>query len=449
MTTFNPNDYQKFEYLSYDLNYSTGELLLRYRISGKATPIDFTETLHFPISQYNDGNNQVVDALARLVFLAAGISYYKVAAPRFIHIFTPITAEERDFLIELYRNGLTEFAYVNNLPQSLNPQLKVDHLITPNPQALQHIENLQPLVPVGGGKDSIVTIEALRSSGFAPTLFSVNSYAPIERTVERSHLPHIIVRRALSAELIYINETGALNGHVPVTVLNSLIALLAAVLSGYKVVVFSNERSASEGNTVWQGIEVNHQWSKGIVFEKQLQYLLKQVVSPDLQYFSLLRPFSELRIARQFAKLTQYHDVFTSCNHAFYLDPDKRRNWCGHCDKCRFVFLMLAPYLSRQNLVKIWDKDLLADGAQLGGFRELLGISGHKPLECVGEIEESRLALMLLSQSDEWKEEPMVKTLLSDLPVDALPTSHQQQEVFATGEHMVPSKFYAALAEIK
>jgi hypothetical protein len=230
--------------------------------------------------------------------------------------------------------------------------------------------------------------------------------------------------------------------------INSILALLAATMNGLSTVIFSNERSASVGNLMWNDIDVNHQWAKSIEAEKLLQDTLAGVVSPSLTYFSLLRPLSELRIARQFATLEQYHDIFTSCNRAFHLDPSKRRIWCGECDKCRFVFLVLAPYLSAPQLEAIWHKNMFEDGEQLAGFRELLGIEGHKPLECVGEIAESRLALVMAAQKDDWKHTALVPVLLNDLPKDSLPTPEQEREIFETGEHLIPESYLSALAQI-
>jgi hypothetical protein len=303
-------------------------------------------------------------------------------------------------------------------------------------------------VAVGGGKDSIVSIEALRAAGFEPTLFSVNSYTPITNTVERAGLPYLKVGRQIDSSIGDLNAQGAFNGHVPITMINSLLGLLAAVMNGLTTVIFSNERSASVGNLTWHGIDVNHQWAKSIEAEKLLQETLATVVSPSVTYFSLLRPLSELRIARQFATLEQYHDIFTSCNRAFHLDPSKRRIWCGECDKCRFVFLVLAPYMSVAQLEAIWHKNMFNDGEQLAGFRELLGIEGHKPLECVGEVAECRLALELAAEKDEWKNTDLVPVLLRDIPADAMPTPEQKEEIFSTAEHLIPDTYLSALDQI-
>jgi hypothetical protein len=443
MSRFNPQAFTTFEYTNYSFDRDTGVIRLTYTLLGDTEPVRFTEEVTVPIGADSSAIG-IAERLVRLLFLAAGVSYYKAAIPPEISIKTQITHIERDFLVAILEEGLTEFAYVNNVPQALRPHIKVEKYYEAQPLSLLVAEDAPPLVPVGGGKDSVVTIEALRSIGITPLLFSVNGYEPIQNTVKRSGLEYVQAHRHIDPQLMDFNKNGAYNGHVPVTAINSLIALIAAVTLGSKTVIFSNERSASAGNTIWQGIEVNHQWSKSGMFEYLLQQILAKNVSPDLEYFSLLRPFSELRIARKFAELTEYHSVFTSCNRAFHIDKTKREIWCGHCDKCRFVFLILAPYLSKTELVAIFRKNLFEDGEQLGGFRELLGISGHKPLECIGEITESRVALVLASKKNDWRESVIVRLLLAELPEDMLPTVEQEKEVFAAAESFVPDAYRGA-----
>lgn len=449
MSAFDSESIQTLEISGYDFDPESGHLQLRYALLGAGVPLTFTERVRFPVGAADVQTLEVAERLVRLLLLAASTSYYKIAAPPRVVIGVPVAEQERHFLSVLIRHGMTEFAYVNNLPQALSPTIEALDIIPAEPVALPVIDEQHLLVPVGGGKDSTVTFEALRAAGFQPTLFAVDSYQPITATVERSGLPYLEAERTIDPQLIELNQHGARNGHVPITIIKSLISLLVAVMNNKSVVVMSNERSASEGNVRWRGIDVNHQWNKGMEAEKLMRDTLRAVVSPSLEYFSLLRPLSELRIARQFATLTQYHDVFTSCNRAFHIDPSRRRIWCGQCDKCRFVFLILAPYMSTEQLEAIWHKNMFDDGEQLAGFRELLGIEGHKPLECVGEIAESRLALELAAQKNDWKHTALVPILLHDIPPEAMPTSAQKEEIFATGEHFIPDDFLAALDQIE
>lgn len=450
MSDFVRESIKTFELSGYDFDGESGVLQMHYALlRDGAEPITFTERASIPANNSDPQVLQVADRLARLLFLAASVSYYKTAAPHHVVVAVPITQAEKHFLTEVIRRGLTEFAYVNNMPAALTPTIEAAEIIPPEPIALMDT-NDQPLVPVGGGKDSVVSIEALRAAGFRPTLFSVNEYTPITNTVERAELPYLKVGRQIDLpRLKEVGAQGALNGHVPITMINSLLALMAAVMNGLSVVAFSNERSASVGNLLWHDIDVNHQWAKSIEAEKLLQDTLRVAVSPSLTYFSLLRPLSELRIARQFAQHVQYHDIFTSCNRAFHLDPSKRRIWCGECDKCRFVFLILAPYMDAEQLQAVLRKNMLDEGEQLAGYRELLGIEGHKPLECVGEIAESRLALVLASQKEDWKHSALVPVLLADVPEGALPTPEQEVEIFSTGEHLIPDTYVPALEQIQ
>jgi hypothetical protein len=139
-------------------------------------------------------------------------------------------------------------------------------------------------------------------------------------------------------------------------------------------------------------------------------------VTGELDYFSLLRPLSELRIAAMFARSERFLPVFTSCNAAFRLDGRRRVDrWCGHCPKCRFVFLALAPFLSRDRVVEVFGGDLLADPAQLAGYRELLGLTGHRPFECVGEVDECRAALQMIAGDVRWVASPLIPRLAGEL----------------------------------
>ena len=83
--------------------------------------------------------------------------------------------------------------------------------------------------------------------------------------------------------------------------------------------------------------------------------MLAGALGPGFAYFSALRPFSELWVARRFAALTQYHDTFRSCNRAFHIDKSLRLDhWCGRCDKCCFIDLILAPFVPAADLERIF-----------------------------------------------------------------------------------------------
>ena len=129
-----------------------------------------------------------------------------------------------------------------------------------------------------------------------------------------------------------------------------------------------------------------------------------------LTYASALRPYSELAIARAFASLTDYHSTFCSCNRVFRQSAGANDGWCGACAKCRFVGLMLAPFMSREALSAVIGRDMFADPLQVDGFAALMS-DQEKPFECVGERRESAAALRMLSDKPEWKDSIVVATL--------------------------------------
>jgi hypothetical protein len=419
---FDPAGFDEFSYDGFSFDAGGEEFRASFALTGPAGRAEFVETVHLP--SRNLAAESPSPRIARLLALATGLSYYKAAAPARISVAFGLTDAERVFLTELIRNGLGEFAYRNRLPSALWPEIVGERLAavpgeSAGGRARGDVLTLPPLVPVGGGKDSVVTIESLKAVGADPTLFSVNTFPPIERCAQVSGLKLVSARRRIDPRLIAANRDGALNGHIPVTAIVSLIALLAAERLGLGPVVMSTERSAAYGNLDWQGMHINHQWSKSLEFEKLLRAALSADgpedgaagaggagLDPDL-YFSLLRPLSELEIARRFAKLPAYFGAFTSCNRAFRLNEETRASaWCRECPKCQFVFLILAPFIPAAELTAIFGGNLLDDEANLTGYAEILGLSGHKPFECVGEYSEALLALEMLGEQSMPGEQP-------------------------------------------
>jgi len=229
-------------------------------------------------------------------------------------------------------------------------------------------------------------------------------------------LPLLNLKRRLAPELFEYNRLGAWNGHIPVTAINSAILLCAAILYGYDAIAFSNESSASVATLEYDGQSVNHQWSKSLHFERRLREYTKLYIAVDLDYFSLLRPWSELAVASAFAQHARYDDVFSSCNRNFRIRGERPVDrWCGECPKCHFVFLALAPFMSKPRLLGIFGRNLLDDAALASGFDALLQYRKHKPFECVGEGRESRAAMYILSQRPEWREDALVARFAEEI----------------------------------
>lgn len=387
------------------------------------------------------------DAALKLLHLVAGVSYYKAGVPGELRVETGALAPDTAALLDaLYLHGLGEFAYHNKL--DLRGKVRFASA-APVDAGRAVALNLPPrtLVPIGGGKDSLVSVEALKSSGADATAVWVGNSPLIAACAARSGLATLNLRRELSPVLFDYNRDGAYNGHIPVTAINSAILLLAALLYGYDSIAFSNERSASSATLEYDGQQVNHQWSKGLEFERTLNAWVHAHVAGDLHYFSLLRPFAELAVTQRFAGLSQYFDVFSSCNRNFkLLGPKPADRWCGQCPKCHFVFLALAPFLPKVSLVGVFGRNLLDDEAQIAGFDALLEYRDHKPFECVGEGAESRAALYALTQRPEWREDTVVarfvREVLPQLDVRELALAPW---LVASGEHLIPERLAGAL----
>ncbi len=429
----------RFPSASFDLD--TGVATFSYELDGPAGTLSFTETVTLPVpaSPPSEARLAAVRRVLSLLHLFAGVSYYKAAAPPRLELPAPVSDAVVEYVTAIYTKGLAEYAYRNDLPHVLSLVPVVAGVASPVPAAPELTEG-RPLSAVGGGKDSIVTLETLRGGGLDPVPFSVNPNPIIEAVNAASGVPALAARRTLDPLLLELNAAGARNGHIPVTAINSLIAVATAVLHGLGPVVMSNERSASDPNLIWNGHEVNHQWSKGVEAEGLLRAALAAHAGLVDPYFSLLRTLSELHIAKLFAGFTGYDDVVTSCNQAFKL-RDATARWCGHCPKCRFVFLAMAPFMAPERLDRIFGLDLFADPAQIPGYLEILGIDGHKPFECVGEVEESLVALGLLARQPGGSGSPVVTALVAAVPSEAWAAASDSEVFTPGGPHFVPETY--------
>ncbi len=405
---FNRDTLQAFRFVRCAFDAQTGVAQLVYAFDDGP---ELVETITVPGAPFvlDDARADAALRALRLLHLIAGVSYYKAGVPDAIRIDGyAIDAETAALLESVYRNGLGEFAYRNGLDLRGKIHFPVAASDVPAAPAL----GLRPhaLVAIGGGKDSLVSIEALRAEGVEQTVTWIGGSQLIAACAAHTGLPTLNIGRQLAPQLFDFNRQGAWNGHIPVTAVNSAIMAFAAVLLGVDQVVFSNERSASYGSLIPGTGEVNHQWSKGWAFESAFGDYLQSHVAADLQYYSLLRPLSELAVARQFARTDRYDAHFSSCNRNFHILGERPTSrWCGVCPKCHFVFLALAPFVPKLRLVGIVGRNLLDDPAQVPGFDALLEYQDHKPFECVGEGRESRAAMATLAQRPEWREDAVVK----------------------------------------
>ena len=412
---------------------------------------ELIERVRFPAAPAVSAERKhAFEAALKLLHLVAGVSYYKAGVPPKIELADgPLDDATADLLDALYLHGLAEFAYRNGLDLRGRIAFPRSGVAAGKAATALHLPQ-RTLVPIGGGKDSLVAVEAIKHIGGQATAVWVGNSPLIAACAERTGLPTLNIQRELAPGLFELNRLGAWNGHIPVTAVNSAILAGAAILYGYDSIAFANERSASAATLEYEGQQVNHQWSKGYAFETLLGDWLHSHVAADLNYFSLLRPYSELAITRAFAKLTPYFDAFSSCNRNFkILGPKPADRWCGHCPKCHFVFLALAPFLPKPRLLAIFGRNLLDDDTQASGFDALLEYRDHKPFECVGEGAEARAAMYALSQRPEWQEDALVARFRSEiLPQLDVAQLALEPWLMPSGEHRVPVRLQAALAAI-
>ena len=315
--TFQRDEIRAFRFVRCEFDAASGIAQLVYAFDDGP---ELIETITVPGAPFALAGERAaaVERALRVLHLIAGVSYYKAAVPGQIRIDGyAIDAETAALLETIYVNGLGEFAYRNGL--DLHGRIRFPHAAAMAAPGVAAGLREHALVAIGGGKDSLVSIEALRSLGVGQTVTWIGGSQLIKACAERTGLQTLNIGRALAPQLFDYNRQGAWNGHIPVTAVNSAILVFAALLLGADQVVFSNERSASYGSLIEGTGEVNHQWSKGWTCEKAFGEHLQRHVAADLHYYSLLRPLSELAVARQFARTDHYDAHFSSCNRNFHI----------------------------------------------------------------------------------------------------------------------------------
>lgn len=249
------------------------------------------------------------------------------------------------------------------------------------------------LIPIGGGKDSVVTLELKKHTN--PIAFMLNPQKSMVDVINLSGIDKTIkVIRNIDQSLLNLNKRGFLNGHTPIMSYISFLSIIVSYLYGIKNIALSNERSADEGSTQFLGETVNHQHDKSLEFEKSFRLYNHNFLS-NANYYSFLRPLYEIQIMKIFAQMPKYLNVFRSCNIG-----QKENIWCNNCPKCLSTFLLMAVYLGTKRASNIFGENLLRKKSLKGTLKQLVGVKKYKPLECVGTYQEIKCAIKKIVDKD-------------------------------------------------
>ena len=449
------DEYPVFRYNSFCAEATEGQIRLSFdfEIEGlcRFTPETLIKTENLNI--LNDPTGKTARKTAFFIGLIELVSYYKaVLSPKVVIACGRMSKEDEDFFKKLYFGGLSEFFYINNVDLSEDELLRFEYEDGAEDFGAADEEFVCAdinLIPVGGGKDSAVTANLLRHFKDKNMFFTVNDQkARTDTVLAAGYTEDRIVRayRKIDPQLLELNAQGFLNGHTPFSAVVAFLSYYCAYLVGANHIVLSNEASANAPNI--EGSTVNHQYSKSYEFERDFREFTKRNLVGEIKYFSMLRPFNELQIAKEFADLPRFHGIFRSCNRG-----SKQNIWCGECAKCLFVYSILSPFLDNERLTEIFGSDLFTKehlGNELDGLN---GVIKLKPFECVGTVEEVAAALneTVRIYEQQGKALPALlrrhKESFSANPPYEVPDIKQVLSYY-NSEHSIPEKFMNTVREM-
>ena len=387
------NTYKKFVYKDYEIIDADDKIIIKYyfEIPGLTKFEPSIEMLkkNFIIENISP---KFTENLVFNLGMVEAISYFKATcSPEFVIECGNLDEDQQKWFRKLFYLGLGEFRFINKIKVEEDEFVK----FISNKES-EKIETISRdldgiIIPIGGGKDSNVTLDLLKDYKDKSYVFRIGSREVPLKSAEIAGFKRdeiIEVKRTIDKNILDLNSKGFLNGHTPFSAMVAFLTYLIAFLLGKKYIALSNEDSANESNIV--GEKINHQYSKSLEFENDFRWYANKYLKADVEYFSMLRPISELQIAMLFSKLEKFHPIFNSCNVGSKSEPWK---WCCNCPKCLFVYTILSPFLYKEKLVNIFGEDLFEREDLLKTFIELCGYGETKPFECVGTYDEIRYAI--------------------------------------------------------
>lgn len=406
-----------FEFVKYNFDQTARRIEFVYKVHFEdSSSVEFKEALSFPTAFVKEIDTQFVNRLLEGLHIMLGISYYKLFVPPTIKHPYKFHVDEATFWNTVYQKGLGEFLFHNKLSRNSLATFtaSTDTLIKPHELSNRAQKTL---VGIGGGKDSIVAVELLKKAGIPLSTFFIQNQqetpSVIDNVVAATSVPHLRIVRTIDPQLLKPIE-GAHYGHVPASAIFAFVGLVTAALYGFTDIVVGNEYSSNFGNIEYEGEIVNHQWSKSAEFEDLMVGYMREFLTRDIAYFSILRSFYEYRIVKMFANYKNYFPLFSSCNTNYTIkDSGTNNRWCGKCAKCVFMFTLLSAHVSKDDLQGIFGKNLYEDESLLPIFTDIVGLGSMKPFDCVGTFDEAKFALH--KGQIEYKDTIIVKTLLPQI----------------------------------
>ncbi len=394
--------------------FSSANIRFNPKITIKGVPLKKVKTL----------DKEYLDNLVFNLGMIEMFSYWKsVCSPKILVRAGALNEKQVAWWEDILIKGMGQFFYENGIDFTAKNFIKISSVGKGNIVKGGAVKGDGVLIPIGGGKDSAVTLELLKKFKRDVDCFSLNPTKNTKAMFKVSGYKNMIVaERKMEKRLLNMNRKGYLNGHTPFVAYISFLTVLVSILFNKRHIVLSNEDSSNEGNVDYCGRNINHQYSKSLDFENKFRDYCYKYLSEEVDYFSALRPLYEIQIARMFASLEKYFPVFLSCNEAYKTYSGTRKakgEWCGQCSKCLFVFMVLYPFVSEKKLFSIFKDNLFEKDSLLGMMLELIGEREVKPFECVGTRKESLVALYLSLQKA--KEGGRVPLLLQYFEIEIIP----------------------------
>jgi len=304
----------------------------------------------------------------------------------------------------VFRHAWAQWRFENDLPNYAGPALAS----SPRTASCVAAVDVTPrgatevLAFCGGGKDSLVALKLLDAAGIPYASYAYSSsiyggaadqHARIARLLgqcgpTRQHRQWIH-DDFLDSPVLELAGGGVRTLAAAETPASMFAAVPVLLQHGYRYMALAHEASANAGNLIWEatGEDVNHQWGKSLAAEQLLDAYLRDELLANGRYFSLLQPIHDPVIFHSLNRFPAEVELAHSCNVA--------KPWCQRCPKCAYVYLGYMAYLPAEVVERIFGDRLLDRPELRESFRLMMGAGSRTPFECIGQVDDTRLAFEL------------------------------------------------------